>query len=259
MTLRTVLIITLSFHTMVSITRPLITLYASHLGAGTFQIGLLTAAFAFFPLIFAIHAGKISDQMGDRIPILWGSIGCTVGLALPFFSPTMSMLYTSQIIVGMSHLVLAISLQNVLGQVSTKETRDHYFNIFSMFVAMGAFIGPIIGGYLAEHLSYASCFFDCRSFGDRTHCLFLFRSRDTCTKDERGSGLGESVGAAKAASASQSASLQCPGAIFKGYLCGRFPFTRAALWPDCIRDRLDYRDPRVIHDGCAFVSREVNP
>ncbi|MEW9670511.1 MFS transporter [Ammoniphilus sp. 3BR4] len=158
MTLRTVLIITLSFHTMVSITRPLIALYASSLGANTFEIGLLTAAFAFFPLIFAIHAGKISDQMGDRIPILWGSIGCTVGLTLPFFSPTMSMLYASQIIVGMSHLVLAVSLQNVLGHVSTKETRDHYFNIFSMFVAMGAFIGPIIGGYLAEHLSYALAF-----------------------------------------------------------------------------------------------------
>ncbi|RXT00689.1 MFS transporter, partial [Ammoniphilus sp. CFH 90114] len=84
MTIRTVFIITLSFHTMVSTTRPLITLYASHLGAGTFEIGLLTAAFAFFPLILAIHAGKISDQMGDRIPIFLGSIGCTAGLTLPF-------------------------------------------------------------------------------------------------------------------------------------------------------------------------------
>lgn len=158
MTLRTVLIITLSFHTMVNITRPLITLYASQLGAGTFEIGILTAAFAFFPLIFAIHAGKISDQVGDRVPILFGSIGCTIGMTLPFFYPTMGSLYASQIIVGMAHLFIAVSLQNVLGHASSKETRDQYFSIFSMFVAIGAFIGPIIGGYLAEHLSYALAF-----------------------------------------------------------------------------------------------------
>ncbi|RXT00375.1 MFS transporter, partial [Ammoniphilus sp. CFH 90114] len=71
---------------------------------------------------------------------------------------TMSALYASQIIVGMSHLVLAVSLQNVLGHSSSKEARDHNFNVFSMFVAMGAFVGPIIGGYLAEHLSYALAF-----------------------------------------------------------------------------------------------------
>lgn len=158
MTLRTVLIITLSFHCMVNITRPLITLYASQLGAGTFEIGILTAAFAFFPLIFAIHAGKISDHAGDRIPILFGSIGCTFGMLLPFLFPAMSSLYASQIIVGISHLLLALSLQNVLGHASTPATRDQYFSIFSMFVAIGAFIGPIIGGYLAEHLSYAFAF-----------------------------------------------------------------------------------------------------
>jgi MFS family permease len=158
MVVRTVLMITLCFHTMVSITRPLITLYASHLGAGTFQIGMLTAAFAFFPLIFAIHAGKITDHLGDRIPIILGASGTALGMALPYLVSTMGSLYASQIIVGVSYLFVNISLQNVLGNAATKENRDQYFSMLSMFVSLGGFIGPVIGGYLAEYYSYAFAF-----------------------------------------------------------------------------------------------------
>jgi hypothetical protein len=51
--------IVMGFQIMLNITRPLITLLAAEsLGAGTMEIGLLTDAFAFFPLLFAIHLGK---------------------------------------------------------------------------------------------------------------------------------------------------------------------------------------------------------
>jgi MFS family permease len=158
MVLRTVLLIVLSFQVMLNITRPLISIYASSLGAGTFDIGMLTAAYAFLPLIFAIHVGKIADRIGDRLPVLLGTVGTAVGMALPFALPTISTLYASQIIVGVSHVFLIVSLQNILGHAATKENRDHYFSVFSMFVAGGGFIGPVIGGYLAEQYSYSLAF-----------------------------------------------------------------------------------------------------
>ncbi|WP_261305213.1 MFS transporter [Paenibacillus andongensis] len=158
MVLKTVLLIVLGFQIMLNITRPLITLYASSLGAGTFDIGMLTAAYAFLPLIFAIHVGKIADRIGDRLPVLLGTVGTAVGMALPFALPTLGSLYASQIIVGVSHVFLIVSLQNILGHAATKENRDHYFSVFSMFVAGGGFIGPVIGGYLAEQYSYSLAF-----------------------------------------------------------------------------------------------------
>lgn len=122
------------------------------------EIGLLTAAYAILPLAFAIHAGKVADLVGDRLPILLGALGTTIGVALPYLFPSMAALYASQALVGISHVFITVSLQNVLGNAATKETRDHVFGIFSTFVAMGSFIGPVIGGYLAEHFSYGIAF-----------------------------------------------------------------------------------------------------
>ncbi|RNB88727.1 MFS transporter [Brevibacillus nitrificans] len=158
MILRNVLMITFGFQIMIFATRPIMTLYASHLGADTFLIGILAATFAFFPLLFAIHAGKIADYFGDRTPLFLSNIGCAIGLTLPFLFPTLPSLFVSQAIVGISHVFINVCMQNVLGKAATKENRDHYFSIFSTVVALASFIGPVVGGYLSEHVSYASVF-----------------------------------------------------------------------------------------------------
>ncbi|QRG70133.1 MFS transporter [Brevibacillus choshinensis] len=158
MILRNVLFITFGFQIMIFATRPIMTLYASHLGADTFQIGILAATFAFFPLLFAIHAGKIADYFGDRMPLFFSNMSCALGLTLPFLFPTLWSLFVSQAIVGISHVFINVCMQNVLGKAATKENRDHYFSVFSTVVALVSFIGPVLGGYMSEHVSYASVF-----------------------------------------------------------------------------------------------------
>jgi MFS family permease len=86
-------------------------------------------------------------------------IFASLGLVIPFLIQSIWSLYVSQIIVGMSHIFIIISLQNVLGNAATNENRDHYFGVFSMVVAISQFIGPVIGGYLAEFTSYSFAFF----------------------------------------------------------------------------------------------------
>ncbi|MEH7493580.1 MFS transporter [Neobacillus niacini] len=159
MVLKIVLIIVFSFQTMIQLTRPILPLYASDLGSTTFEIGILTAIYAFFPLLFAISAGRIADRIGDRLPVLFGMIFASLGLLMPFFIHSVWCLFVSQIIVGLSHIFIIISLQNVLGNAASKENRDHYFGIFSMVVAISQFVGPLIGGYLAEYTSYSFTFF----------------------------------------------------------------------------------------------------
>src|SRR2546421_6968261 len=50
-----------------------VSLYALELGGGPFTVGLLAAMFAAFPLLLAVHAGRISDRVGVRYPILLGT------------------------------------------------------------------------------------------------------------------------------------------------------------------------------------------
>ena len=151
-------LISIGFQTMIYMTRPIISLYASDLGAGTLNIGLLTAAYSFLPLFLAIHAGKVADRIGDRLPVLFGSLGLFVGLAFPFLFASLWALYLSQAIIGISYIFVNISLQNVLGHATTPQTRDHHFGIFSMTVALAGVIGPVIGGYISEHVSHQAVF-----------------------------------------------------------------------------------------------------
>lgn len=159
MVLRTVIICIFSFHLVVNITRPLISLFAADLGATALEIGILTAAYAFFPLIIAIQAGKIADKVGDRLPVLIGMIGVALGMSLPYLFPAMWALYMSQIIVGIAHVFVVLSLQNVLGNWAPSDRRDHYYGIFSTTVSLASVIGPVSGGYLAQHFSFETAFF----------------------------------------------------------------------------------------------------
>lgn len=158
MLLRIVLLIVLGFQIVINATRPIITLSANDMNASMFEIGILTASFAALPLLIAIKAGKIADAIGDRLPVILGLIGMAIGMLIPYLFETMWSLYISQVFVGTSSIFIAISLQNVLGNEATKETRDYYFSMFALSVAAGAFIGPVMGGYLSEHFSHAAGF-----------------------------------------------------------------------------------------------------
>src|SRR2546427_2244933 len=61
----------------------LVSLDALHFGANSFMVGVLAALYAVFPLLLAVYAGRISDRVGVRYPILLGSAGITAGPVPP--------------------------------------------------------------------------------------------------------------------------------------------------------------------------------
>lgn len=146
------------FQLIINITRPIITLYASNLGSNTLEIGILTAAFAFFPLLLALQAGRIADKYGDRYPVIFGMIGLAIGMFFPYFFSAIWALYISQFIVGISNIFIAVSLQNVIGNIAKESNRDQYFSMFGMAVAAASLVGPVLGGYISEHYSYNNVF-----------------------------------------------------------------------------------------------------
>ncbi len=140
---------------MINITRPIVSLYATTFGATMAEVGYLAATYAFFPLLFAIPIGKLSDRMGDRIPTIIGTFGVTVGILFPFLFPSMWALYVSQALVGISQIFINVNLQNMIGAASTSDQRDKNYSHFSLGIASGGLIGPVVGGYLAQHFSYS--------------------------------------------------------------------------------------------------------
>ena len=47
-----------------------VTLFAIKLGAPQFYIGLIIAMYSLFPMLLGLYAGKLTDRLGVRIPML---------------------------------------------------------------------------------------------------------------------------------------------------------------------------------------------
>src|SRR3990170_3121802 len=77
-----------------------VSLDALALGANAFMVGVLAALYVLFPLLLAVYAGRISDRMGVRYPILFGSVGITAGLLVPTLHGGLFTLFLCPTLIG---------------------------------------------------------------------------------------------------------------------------------------------------------------
>lgn len=136
----------------------LVSLFALELGASQFYIGALVAMYSLFPMLLAFFAGRLSDRFGVRVPMIGGSLGLALGLALPYLSPTLVGLYASAAVLGASHVFYNVSVQNLVGILSESDNRTQNFTNYGLAMAIGSFVGPLIAGFSIDRFGYASSY-----------------------------------------------------------------------------------------------------
>ena len=132
----------------------IITLFSIELGAPQIVIGVLVALYSLFPMILAIYAGKLTDRLGARWPMVAGSCGIAFGLTLPFLFPNTTTLYVQAVLVGAGHVFYNVSVQNMIGGIGANEDRTKNFSNFGLAMATGSFIGPLIAGVAIDHAGH---------------------------------------------------------------------------------------------------------
>lgn len=138
--------------------RILMTLYAVDLGAGPFETGILFALYGLFPFLLAIAAGRLADRFDNRLLIYWGLGTYTVSLVLPYFFPSLAMLYVVAPLWGFTSMLWVVATQNLVGVLSTAETRTRSFSYYSLGESTGSVIGPIAVGLAIDTLSHQPTF-----------------------------------------------------------------------------------------------------
>ncbi len=133
----------------------LVSLFALELGSPQIMLGVIVALYSLCPMLLALYAGKLSDRFGVRWPLALGSLGIALSLMLPGVLPSLNMLYVSAFLIGASHVFYNVSAQNLVGMLSTPETRTRNFSNFSLCIASGGFIGPLIAGFAIDTLGHA--------------------------------------------------------------------------------------------------------
>jgi MFS family permease len=134
--------------------RVLLALYALHLGAQPFTVGVLAAAFSVPPMLLSLVAGRFADRVGARIPLLIGAAGGGLGMLMPYFLPGMPALFVAAVLNGFSFTFMNVTLQNLVGLLSGPDQQARNFSNFSLALAMANFAGPLLVGFSIDHAGY---------------------------------------------------------------------------------------------------------
>src|SRR5204862_312718 len=135
-----------------------VSLYALELGGGSFTVGLLAAMFAAFPLLLAVHAGRISDRVGVGYPIRLGTATMACGLALPALAGGLPALFLCPALIGLGHIFFHVSIHNLVGSLGAAEDRTRNFATFALGGSIAAFAGPSLAGFGIEIAGYRATF-----------------------------------------------------------------------------------------------------
>jgi predicted MFS family arabinose efflux permease len=134
----------------------LVALYALALGANPLVVGVLAAGYSVFPLVLAVHAGRVTDRTGVRKPLALGSAGLGLGLALPIAFPSLAGLLASVTVLGISHIYYHVAVHDAVGSLGDQSASARNFANFSLGASIAAFIGPAASGFLIDHTGYAT-------------------------------------------------------------------------------------------------------
>jgi MFS family permease len=125
----------------------LVSLSALEIGATPFQVGVLAALFAAFPLVLAVYAGKVSDRIGVTKPIVAGSVTLALGLVSPLaVGGGLAALMLCATLVGLGHIFFHVSIHNLIGAYGGGEARTRNFATFALGASLSAFFGPSLTG-----------------------------------------------------------------------------------------------------------------
>ncbi len=134
--------------------RVVFSLYAIDLGAHSFAIGVLVSFYALCPLVLAIYAGKLIDRLGARLPMLLGTLGLAVGIALPVLVAGLATLYVAALLLGTSFMFFFVAVQGITGAVGRPADRGRNYSLLSVGFSIASFLGPLVAGFSIDHLGF---------------------------------------------------------------------------------------------------------
>jgi DHA1 family tetracycline resistance protein-like MFS transporter len=132
----------------VGITVPVLPLFAQdELGAGAFEIGLLSTIYFIVQAFAAPTLGRMSDKLGRRPVLIFSQIGTLLALLLSAWAPSLLWLFVARALDGLTGGNITVAFAYV-GDVSKPEQRARSMGVISAGFGAGFMFGPAIGGFL---------------------------------------------------------------------------------------------------------------
>lgn len=150
----------IQFATLLSL--PLISLYVQELMPTSDKIelfaGITAAVMGFSNMLFAPILGRWGDRYGSQKILFYSVLGAAVAFIPHAFVVNIWQLLILRFLLGMCVGGLLPSLNSLVKKHANKDLESLTYGFSNSSVALGNFLGPIIGGYLVGLISLSGLF-----------------------------------------------------------------------------------------------------
>lgn len=158
MTIYIVVLLAFLTHVGFAGSRLAVPLLAVDQGATPFVVGTVVALYALFPAVLAVPAGRMTDRLGFKIPLLVGTGGVGAALLLPCLWPSVVTLYFTAPLLGITFMALQLATQTLAGAIASPTERARNFSHLSLGFALANLSGPLLAGFLIDRIGHAWTF-----------------------------------------------------------------------------------------------------
>ncbi len=121
---------------------------------GWVSTGYLLASTAMVPVY-----GKLSDLYGRKVILLWGIVVFLIGSALCGIAMSMLQLIAFRVVQGIGAAALTSTAFAIPADLFVPSERPRYMGIFGSVFGLSSVIGPFVGGFLTDTLSWHWVFY----------------------------------------------------------------------------------------------------
>jgi MFS family permease len=137
---------------------PVVPLYARSLGADSFMVGMINAAFLLMAGLFSLPLGMLSDRLGRKRLACVGILMLSATSFLLFFSTTPVQMIGIYFFFGIGLAAFGPTMMSLVADISppTHLGRSYGWYTTALYTSMS--LGPAIGGFVASELGFLEVF-----------------------------------------------------------------------------------------------------
>ncbi|KAL1745896.1 major facilitator superfamily domain-containing protein [Schizophyllum fasciatum] len=114
-----------------------------------YYAGLVESVFAMVQFFTVYHWGALSDRLGRKIVALIGIVGAMLSVAAFGLSRSLPMMILTRCIAGAMNGNVAI-VKSMMAEITDETNQARAYSLMPVAWALGATVGPLLGGYLSH-------------------------------------------------------------------------------------------------------------
>jgi len=166
------------------LTTSFVVLYAMELGAGPGTAGVIAALQHLGTLFFDIPAGRLTERFNLKKVYMFSTLFLGIFLFLIWFLDSLFFLMLMIIGFGAARTSWSISQVTVVRRLVDPRLRGRALANMGGLVRVGSFLGPVLGGYIADCFSIATLFLAAAVCTTFSAGLIFLRTPGTETETE---------------------------------------------------------------------------